>query len=277
MSSFTWYNLPQEINKLIKPYTDIKVYWYNLPLSLDKVYKEILSLKPSCNTTNKFKWYSLNKKASVIVDLINCVSSNEINFDVTSSDWGSVTDAESFRTYLESTLVTSTISNFSLINGRLRCSLIGNIEQLSLISLNITNINSITIEGLKDLQLSFNQIVDFNPTLPLPNSLEILNLGSNQIVDFNPTISLPEGLKTITLSFNQIVSFNPTLPLPLEFSSLNLQNNQMTSQGYINSEPWASNTLTFVGTNINFSGNIDSVSNTSLESILQSKNAVVIS
>jgi Leucine-rich repeat (LRR) protein len=312
-----WYNLPQEINKIIKPYTNIKVYWYNLPISLNKVYKEMLYLKPSCNSTKKFQWFSLNKKAEIICELIDCLNTNEINFDVTASDWGSVVDASSFKTFLQSQNdeTTNTVSNFSLVNGRLKC-FITNIETVFISSLNITEINHISIEGLtrlglqrnqivtfnptlplpsslQDLDLSINQIVTFNPTIPLPSSLEFLSLSNNQIVTFNPTIPLPSSLQNLQLDSNQIVTFNPTIPLPssLEFLSLSinqivtfnptiplpsslellgLDSNQMTTQGYVNSEPWA-NSMSVGTCIIKFTSNTNSALGTNLVVILQSK------
>lgn len=292
--NFNWYNLPKEINKIIKPFTDIKVYWYNLPISLDKVYKEILSLKPSCNSTKKFQWFSLNKKAEIICELVDCLESGEYNFDVTSSDWGGIIDASSFKNYLEAQTGESSnnVSDFILIKGRIRCN-ISNIQSLRLTSKNITKVNKISINGLQRIFLNSNDIIDFNPLEELPSSLILLDLSLNSIVNFNPVITLPSNLQTLALDSNQIINFNPTTSLPLNLRGLLLTNNkivsfnliqpfpsqlqnlfltsnQMTTQGYINSEPWA-NALNNGTATFYFNNNIDSAETSNLRSILVSK------
>jgi len=149
------------------------------------------------------------------------------------------------------------------------------------------------------LYLNNNQIVNFNPSIALPSGLTGLNLNNNQIVTFNPTIALPSSLQVLELKNNQIVTFNPTNPLPspiflldldnnllTEFNpttlfpttsltDLRLKNNLITTAGYVASEPWA-NSLSVGISAIQFTGNVNSVAGTNLESILISKGYNVI-
>jgi Leucine-rich repeat (LRR) protein len=173
------------------------------------------------------------------------------NFDIT-GNWNLTTppvvDALSFKTFLESGydgddtqngFSDVVITDFSLIEGRLTCnlfalenssnfnlayleitdvSLFGDIIGLSNISLytnNINNVNDTTWpNSMTQLDLSNNQIVNFNPTFQLPNSLSSLYLNGNQIVTFNPSVPLPSSLSNLLLSNNLIVNFNPSIPLP---------------------------------------------------------------
>jgi hypothetical protein len=72
---FKWYNLPTQINKIVKPYTSTKVLWYNIPVTLTKVYKQLVLLKPACKADTKFIWYTLNQKANAICILVDCLNS----------------------------------------------------------------------------------------------------------------------------------------------------------------------------------------------------------
>lgn len=185
-----------------------------------------------------------------------------INFDII-GNWDLTTppvvDALSFKTFLESgydgdgnqnIFSDVVITDFSLIGGRLTCnlsatamdsglnlsyleitdaSLFGNITGLSNISLytnNISNVNdTIWPNSMTQLDLSNNQIINFNPSTLLPNSLNTLLLINNQIVNFNPTFQLPNSLSSLYLSGNQIVTFNPSVPLPSSLNNLLLSNN----------------------------------------------------
>jgi len=127
-------------------------------------------------------------------------------------------------------------------------------------------------DSIAYLALDENQIVIFNPTIPLPDSLVNLNLSSNQIITFNPSIALPNSIINLFLGFNQIVTFNPSIALPNSLAFLSLEYNQMTTAGYTASEPWA-NAMSVIPARgvISFTGNINSVSGTTLETILISK------
>ena len=126
------------------------------------------------------------------------------------------------------------------------------------------------------INLLSNQIVTFNPTIPLPTGLLELNLEGNQIVTFNPTLSLPSSLSQLGLAVNNIVTFNPTNSLPISLVYLSLFNNQMTTAGYIASEPWANTQPAFSSNcTIAFQANINSITGTNLETILLTKNCTI--
>jgi hypothetical protein len=186
-----------------------------------------------------------------------------------------VTDESSFTTFLQTTngLTNVQITDFLLSGNTLTCNLYAEGSSLSLNSLEVTEVGSFGfINGLTTLNLNSNQIVTFDPSIPLPSSLQELGLSSNQIVTFDPSISLPSSLQYLYLSGNQIVTFDPSIPLPSLLQQLDLSSNQMTTSGYTGSEPWA-NAMSVIpsrGT-ISFNGNVDSVSGTNLETILIAK------
>lgn len=126
--------------------------------------------------------------------------------------------------------------------------------------------------SLTRLDLAANPIITFNPNVALPSSLLELSLNVAQIVTFNPTIALPSSLQLLGLNLNSIVSFSPTVALPTSINLLDLSYNQMTTAGYTASESWA-NSLTVVPGRGEFrvDNNINSISGTTLETILISK------
>ena len=179
----------------------------------------------------------------------------QINFDIT-GDWSvyGVTDEDSFIDFMGDSGQTFTnivVSEFSLVDGRLRCILnadgqylffrdvsvtevrqIGNINGLEVLDFTnnlISNFNNIPLPvGITTVLLRNNQIVTFNPEIPLPSSLEELYLESNQIVTFNPSIALPSSLTELRLSTNQLTGFNPDISLPGFLEILDLTVNQIT-------------------------------------------------
>jgi len=190
-----------------------------------------------------------------------CCNPISYNFDIT-AEWNlttpEVVDAASFKTFLESGTDGSgnssgfsnvVITDFNLVDGRLRCNLsatgqefrlsdtevtqalkFGQIEGLTeiyLVNNSITNFDppSALPDGLSTLDLTNNLISDFNPTLPLPSTLFELYLADNDIVTFNPSQLLPNSIGTIDLYGNQIVTFDPSLPLPSSLFQIYLDNN----------------------------------------------------
>jgi Leucine-rich repeat (LRR) protein len=130
---------------------------------------------------------------------------------------------------------------------------------------------------LSTLQLNLNQIVTFNPSIALPASLTQLGLGGNQIVTFNPTIALPTNLNDLGLGGNQIVTFNPSIALPNSLQGLDLASNLMTTAGYTTSQTWANAQTSFTSLcAVSFATNVNSITGTNLETILISKNCLVI-
>ena len=156
------------------------------------------------------------------------------NFDIT-ANWASVgagvTNQTTFENWLTSMGATSIVVNyFNLTGNRLKADIIVNGVGI----LNLTNKNVTLVEkiggfnsSLTQIRLDSNQIVTFNPSIPLPASVTQLRLQNNQIVTFNPTIALPSSLQTLNLNNNNITTFNPTIALPSSLQSLLLNDNQI--------------------------------------------------
>lgn len=174
------------------------------------------------------------------------------NFDVESSNWAGsgIANQSSFNAVLG-----VTTGAFKITGNKIEAEILTiSSNMFNLNNTNVSKLNYITFEGIKDLRLDYNLIADFNPSLPLPNSL-----------------------KSLFLSNNQIVSFAPTYPLPPSLQYLYFQNNLITSSGYVNSENWANNQIPFTSScEINFNGNVNSIEGTNLQSILLTKNSVII-
>ena len=231
------------------------------------------------------------------------------NFDLTSPKWASegVTDESSFINWLATrsynninSLTSIVVTDFNFVGDRIFCNMTADGTLYELAGLGLVNADKIgVVNGLAHLDLSDNQIVTFNPTIPLPSSLTYLDLGVNQIVEFNPTIALPSDLTTLFLGVNQIVEFNPTIALPSSLTNLILGVNQivefnptiplpsrltylflgvnpMTLAGYTASEVWANAQPAFTKPcYVYFESNIDSIAGTNLEAILLTKNCVI--
>lgn len=247
-----------------------------------------------------------NSKSSVSNRLFSFSSEPETNFDVT-ADWGSagVTDQVSFEAYLQFSATDAssvTVTNFSLVGNNLKASInvvgatfftpavlgITDLNKLggfdsSLVEINLGN-NQIVIfdpviplpSSVQILDLSYNLIIDFNPLISLPNGLQTLVIENNQIVNFNPSIALPSSLTSLSLVDNQIIAFNPSIELPIGLIDFSLGNNLMTTSGYATSETWATAQSAFTGAcQMNFSGNVNSITGTNLQTILLTKNAAI--
>jgi Leucine-rich repeat (LRR) protein len=107
------------------------------------------------------------------------------------------------------------------------------------------------------------------------NGLQSLMLFSNQLTSFNPAIDFPD-LTVLIISQNQLSIFNPPVGLPVTMRYLDLNSNEMTTAAYTVMESWANSLLPFTSTcNVLLGGNTDSVSGTTLKTILESKNCTV--
>lgn len=95
------------------------------------------------------------------------------------------------RTYNDTNNLTNiVITDFVLSNGRLQCNLSAQGTILDISALQATSVLGVGI--LNNLQYLFveeNQIVEFNPTISLPSSLQILNLSNNQMTTAGYTAS----------------------------------------------------------------------------------------
>lgn len=154
-----------------------------------------------------------------------------INFDIVSTNWGLLTTASAWESFFLTQLgaTFASVTNFSLVSGRVRFSVNTNLTRLDLGTRNITTVNIIGINTLTDLRLQSNNIVTFNPIQALPNGLISLLLTNNQIVTFNPTIPLPSSLTNLNLTNNSIITFNPTIALPSSLQILSLQGNDIVT------------------------------------------------
>jgi Leucine-rich repeat (LRR) protein len=198
---------------------------------------------------NRYIYFRNNIDSVIDTDLESILQSkgwsvqgslDPLPFDIT-ANWSlttpDVVDEASFRTFLESgqdgngnsnNLSSLVIRNFSLINGRLSCNLSHTSTNFYLSGIQISNIESIgNVKYLQNLNLNQNQIVNFDPAVALPDSLEDLLLSQNQIVTFNPSIALPDSLRYLYLDNNQIVDFDPSIALPTGLKLLNLTDNQI--------------------------------------------------
>ena len=262
---FIWFNLPNKIKEVIAPYNDQlsdeakKVTWYNLPNKINKIYEELSDIK-TCTGIEpaKFIWYNLPNKLKALCELVECEEVQPTyNFDLTSPKWASngITGEASFINWLANKSLTNiVVTDFNLEGNRIFCNMTADGTRYDLGSLGLVNADKIgVVNGLTHLYLYDNQIVTFNPSIPLPSSLTYLYL-------FN----------------NQIVTFNPSIPLPSSLTYLYLFNNQMTLAGYTASEAWANAQPAFTNPcNVSFIGNIDSITGTNLEAILLTKNCVI--
>ena len=200
----------------------------------------------------------------------NSYDSVSYNFDADSSDWAAagVTDQTSFNSVFG-----VTTDNFILSGNNIKANIISDIYVFGVFNggnKNITNFNYLTNNTLfNGLSLGNNNIIDFNPTIALPNIIQSISLNDNQIENFNPSIPLPP-IDSLNLNNNQIVILNPTIPLPTTILQLYLSDNLMTLSSYTALETWA-NSLPIGGGYASFSGNVDSVSGTNLAAILISK------
>ena len=197
---FIWFNLPNKIKEVIAPYNDQlsdeakKVTWFNLPSKLNKVYEEIFNIK-TCTGIEpaKFIWYNLPNKLKALCELVECEEEEvpTYNFDLTTPNWAheAVTDEASFINWLETRsnyddndLTNIVVTDFNFEGDRIFCNMTADGTVYDLSELGLINADKIgVVNGLNILILTSNQIVTFNPTIPLPSSLINLNLFSNQM------------------------------------------------------------------------------------------------
>jgi len=74
------------------------------------------------------------------------------------------------------------ITDFELVNGRLRCNLTADGTTLDLSSMQVTEVLGVgNLSSLEFLSLNTNQLESFNPAIALPSSLQHLELSNNQM------------------------------------------------------------------------------------------------
>ena len=111
------------------------------------------------------------------------------NFDLTSPNWAleGVTNEASFINWLATrsynninSLTNIVVTDFNFVGDRIFCNMTAEGTLYELAGLGLVNADKIgVVNGLTHLYLYGNQIVTFNPTVPLPSSLFILELNKN--------------------------------------------------------------------------------------------------
>ncbi len=301
--TLNWWNLPIQIKEKLS--VNLQYNWQRLPIELNTLLRQYEQSAPDCYSQyfeagKKLVWFTLPSDIEKLCNLINCVEQPpypiNYNFDIT-ANWtltiggnglsSPITDQTTFESWLtngfdvfmtnQNDLTDITVTDFDKTGDRIRCVLSANGNVLVFSGLEITDVKGVgNILGLLNLFLDGNQITEFNPSIALPNSLTYLFLNSNQITEFNPSIALPNSLTSLSLSGNQITEFNPSIALPTALIELYLDSNLLTTASYLLSETWATSQPAFVNIcEVLFESNINSVSGTTLETILISKNCTV--
>ena len=107
------------------------------------------------------------------------------NFDLTSPNWASqgVTDEASFINWLaNNSFMNIVVTDFNFVGERIFCNMTADGTIYNLYGFGLVNADKIgVVNGLTSLYLAANQIVTFNPSIPLPSSLTTLNLPGNQM------------------------------------------------------------------------------------------------
>lgn len=175
--------------------------------------------------------YDTVKKAYLLA--ITDLPPPEINFDIT-ANWGvvDIIDEASFITYIENWGGTNiSVSQFSLLDGRLRCRL----ECDDWVSFRpgedviyITEFRRFGVEGVLYIETNGSVLGDFNPEIPLPSTLLEFDFSNSSLTTFDPSIPLPSSLEFLGLQNNDLTSFNPSIPLPNSLKKLYLYNNSLT-------------------------------------------------
>jgi Leucine-rich repeat (LRR) protein len=198
--------------------------------------------------------YTYNPEAQTctLTTTIPAECEEDINFDVTSTNWGSLTTESTWESFFISLGATfATITNFSLIAGNVQFHVATDMQDLQLTTQNITVVTKVNVlslisldlrqndiivfdpeilsSNLEILRIDSNEIIDFNPTTPLPTSLKILSIGTNSIITFNPTVALPSGLQELYLNTNNIITFDPTIALPTSLQKLSITHNSIVT------------------------------------------------
>lgn len=94
---------------------------------------------------------------------------------MTSTNWGTIVDADSFRLHLEDRSGESgvLVEDFSLVGGRLRCN-ISNLSYLDVFNLNITSVVKCTVPNLDYLDLSNNLLETLTSVEELSSTITTL-------------------------------------------------------------------------------------------------------
>ena len=137
-------------------------------------------------TADKTTWTKEAQDAALFQAKFDPPAIVEYNFDLTSPNWASkgITDEASFiaRWGNMSPLTNIVVTDFNFVGNRIFCNMTADGTIYDLSAFGLVNTDKIgVVSGLTTLYLGNNQIVNFNPTIALPNTLTHLNLSSNQM------------------------------------------------------------------------------------------------
>jgi len=243
---FIWYNLPKQIKDKLG-INDGKG-WSNIPKRVNKLLDALKTDKPTCYSTlfpngHNILWHDLPNRLEKVCELIGCEEPSLINFDV-EADWESIdiTDAESFLNriiegdYFAIGDTIENISNFSLVENRLRCTLEPVNSIASLLNFNLTKINSfISNQGF--IIISGTLIDSFDKLGDIYETISDINIGGNQL----STVDIPDtfiNLSVLEIQNNGLSTIT-RFPLFPNLSSFNLYQNNFTTEEFDKLNDWA--------------------------------------
>lgn len=311
---FIWFSLPIKIKKAVRTYNSQlssevkKIEWYNLPKKINLLYDELYIIKGAQGFLPKpsdFIWYNLPNKLQALCNLLDFELDG--NFDIT-ADWddAGVTDIDSFREWIATTIdeetIEFTVSAFTrvgdrvvadvdiilptgvginyflefyeikrlgnLIGDAIEVVLAGNNGQCNFVLDRTYNIDNLNISDFSELT--------FNPSTNISDIMSFMTITNIMSLNVNSDTILSENLNGLELSNSNIESLNSYFTLPENLQNLGLESNQFTTQGYEDSEEWATAQPYFInGCNMSFDGNPDSPIGTNFETILATKNVTL--
>ena len=171
------------------------------------------------STQSNLLWQISKQLERLIEVRSNTTTTLPINFDFTSTNWG-FTDQAGFEA-----AVGYSVTNFSLVNGRVKCLFADSTAYLNLYTKNIVSFEKVPAY-LNQLGIGFNEL---NALPILPNSINNLDLTYNQFT------SIPiEVINLVNLTFLNVYQ-NQLTSLPIEIANLinltwlGVGSNQLTS------------------------------------------------
>ena len=160
--------------------------------------------------------------------------------------------------------------NTNKINFTIRSIYVGVTNTLSSFVLNRS------LPNLNEINLGSNRLSTLGITAVQPN-LTFLDLGNGNTFSAFEYGNLFPNLQFLGFSSQQFVRFNPTIPLSNTVNTILFNGCRFTTQGYIDSEPWA-NAMSVIPSrgSINFQDNPASAIGTNLKTILEAKGFTVL-
>jgi hypothetical protein len=243
---FIWYNLPKQIKDKLG-INDGKG-WSNIPKRVNNLLDTLKTDKPTCYSTlfpkgHNILWHDLPNRLEKVCELVNCEEPSLINFDV-EADWESIgiTDADSFLSrilegdYFSADDIIENVSNFSLVENRLRCTL----EPANFIArmgdFNLTKINSF-VSSSGSLIINNAGLSSFNELGDIYETVESLDIESNLFT----TLYIPDtfiNLSSLEMENNPLTTIT-RFPLFPNLTAFNLFRNAFTTEEFDKLNDWA--------------------------------------